>query len=153
MKKILMASLGLIILAGVVACGPTRPKGIKDCEFRLADVKTGETALTYVKLGIEMDVTNPNPVEVIIDHMRFKIYANGVEVGSGAKNFGELIEPGDSKKLRATVSIDYVSAGAALFSIIKSNTASYNIKAKVYYETPLGAYSSSSSISKASVGF
>ncbi len=147
MRKTLsvIAVLTLIFLAG---CVGTRPKGIKDCDFRVSDVKSTEKALTYAKLELEMDVTNPNGVGVIIDHMQLVIYANGQEIGGGAASFKDKpIPPGGSIKLKADIAIDYLSAGLAIFNMIKSHSASYSMRAKVYYETPLGAYHSWTTIS------
>lgn len=147
MRKTLsvIAVLTSIFLAG---CVGMRPKGIKDCEFRLADVETVEKALTYAKLELEMDVTNPNGVGVIVDRMQFSVYANGQEIGGGAASFKDKpIPPGGSVKFKANIALDYLSAGLAIFNMIKSHSASYSIRAKVYYETPLGAYHSWTTIS------
>jgi LEA14-like dessication related protein len=144
-KKVL---LFISVLAFLSGCVGTRPKGIKDCEFHLADVKTVEKALTYAKLQLELDVTNPNGVGVIIDRMQFSIYANGQQIGSGAASFKDNpIPPGESIKLKANVAVDYLSAGLAIFNMIKSQSASYSLGARVYYETPLGAYHSWTTIS------
>ncbi len=148
MKKILSvaAILAVVVFSG---CVGTRPKGIKDCDFRVSDVKTVEKAMTYAKLELEMDVTNPNGVGVIIDHIQLKLYADGNQIGSGAASFADSpIPPGESVKLKANLAIDYLSAGLAIFNMIISHSASYSLRANVYYETPLGAFHSWTTVSR-----
>lgn len=143
MKKTLLIIPALVMLAG---CVPSRPKGIKDCDIRLADMREKETALTYVKFDMLLDAINPNGVDVVIDHMDFRMYAGGHMVGSGAASFRKVIPAGSSVKLKAPVSVDYFSAGMAVISMMKAGTVDYMLRAKVYYSTPYGDYKSGQSI-------
>lgn len=138
------------MIALFTACGPTRPKGIKNFQLRLADLDVVETALTFAKLNVVIDATNPNGVDVLVDRMEFEVYVNGQNIGSGAASFREMFAPGESKKLKGKVAVDYISTGMAVLSIVKSDFASYSLRAKVYYETPMGNYHSWSTISSAS---
>ncbi len=148
MKRIALGVLAVFIL---VSCGPTRPKGIKNFQFRLADLDVVETALTYAKLNLVIDAVNPNGVDVLVDRMEYEVYVNGQNIGSGAASFKEMFAPGESKKLTGKVAVDYISSGLAVFNMLKSDFASYSLNAKVYYETPMGNYHSWSTISSASV--
>lgn len=148
MKRI---AIGFFAVMLIVSCGPTRPKGIKNFQFRLADLDVVETALTYAKLNLVIDAVNPNGVDVLVDRMEYEIYVNGQNIGSGAASFKEMFAPGESKKLQGKVAVDYISSGLAVLNLIKSDFASYSLNAKVYYETPMGNYHSWQTISHASM--
>lgn len=150
MKKISILMLSLVMLSG---CANRRPRGIKNCQFRLADMRSVEKKMTYAKFELLIDATNPNGVEVIINRMVFDVYANGQKIGSGATSFQESILPGESVKLNGKVSIDYIQTGMAIWSMLESASVSYSLGARVYYETPLGNYSSHTTISSAGVSF
>jgi len=149
MKKIAILILGALML---VSC-TMRPRGIRNCQFHLADMKTIEKEMTYAKVELLVDATNPNGVEVIIDRMIFDLYANGQKIGNGATSFQQSIPPGESVKLKGKMSIDYISSIMSIWSMLETASVSYSLGATVYYETPLGNYSSHSDISSAGFSF
>ncbi|MBN2379831.1 LEA type 2 family protein [candidate division WOR-3 bacterium] len=150
MKKFVLVALALLMLAG---CTNQRPRGIKNCQFHLADMRTTEKELTYAKVELLIDATNPNGVEVIIDRMIFDLYANGNKIGSGASSFQQGIPPGESVKLKGKMSIDYISGIMSLWNMLESSSVSYSLGARVYYETPMGNYYRHSTISSAGFSF
>ncbi|MBD3286589.1 hypothetical protein GF359_08450 [candidate division WOR-3 bacterium] len=150
MKKLVLTALALVMLIG---CTNQRPRGIRNCEFYLADMKTIEREMTYAKVEMLIDATNPNGVEVIIDRMIFDLYANGQKIGSGATSFLQSIPPGESVKLKGKMSIDYVSGIMSMWNMLHSSSVSYSLGARVYYETPLGNYYRHSTISSAGFTF
>ena len=150
MKKYAVLPLMVLMLAG---CANKRPRGIKNCQFHLADMKTIEKEMTYAKVELLVDATNPNGVEVIIDRMIFDLYANGQQIGSGASSFQQSIPPGESVKLKGKMSIDYISGIMSIWNMLESSSVSYSLGARVYYETPLGNYYRHSTISSAGFVF
>ncbi len=143
MKRTLVftATAFLLIMLALQGCFIVKRAALKNCEYRLTGTSIKEIALSYLRLGITVDVTNPNPVEVVLDRMRFDFYVNDKKIGNGISNLKTSIPSGESRKIEPIVTIDYKKAGAALISLIKSGAAAYKLVGTVYFDSPLGTIS------------
>lgn len=137
MKKILLFVLAVSLLPG---CFLFQRLALQNCEFRLAGTEIKEIALTYLRLGILIDVTNPNRIEVVLDRMRFDLYVNDKKIANATSNIKKKIPSGASAKIEPVVTIDYGQAGTALISMIKNMSARYKVVGTVYFDTPLGTF-------------
>ncbi|MCK4231749.1 LEA type 2 family protein, partial [candidate division WOR-3 bacterium] len=117
MKKFLLAALLASVLGG---CFILRRTQLQNCEFRLAGTSIKEIALTYLRLAINIDVTNPNRIDVVLDRMRFDLYVNDEHVANGVSNLKTRIPSGGSVKISPVVTLDYAQVGTAIISTIKN---------------------------------
>lgn len=138
MKKFLLAALLAAMLPG---CFILRRTQLQNCEFRLAGTSIKEIALTYLRLAINIDVTNPNRIDVVLDRMRFDLYVNDEHVANGVSNLKTRIPSGGSVKISPVVTLDYAQVGTAIISTIKNLGAKYKIVGTVYFDTPFGTMS------------
>lgn len=138
----------LIVFLTLLSCAIIQRVAIKNCEFRLAGSVIKEIALTYLRLGIIIDVTNPNSVDVILDRMRFDLYVNDKKVANATSNLKTTIPSGASVKITPIVTLDYGQVGTALISAIKNMSANYTLIGTVYFDTPVGTLSFPVTIAK-----
>ncbi len=138
MKRLFLLPLFVLVLS---SCALVQRIALKNCEFRLAGTAIKEIALTYLKLGIIIDVTNPNPIDVVLDRMRFDLYINETKVANATSNLKTTIPSGASVKVTPIVTLDYAQVGAVIVSAIKNLSAKYKVIGTVYFDTPLGTFS------------
>ncbi len=138
MRKILTAVFLAAMLPG---CFIFRRAQLQKCEFRLAGTSIKEITLSYLRLAINIDVTNPNRIDVVLDRMRFDLYVNDEHVANGVSNLKTRIPSGESVKISPVITIDYAQVGAAIISTIKNLGARYKIVGTVYFDTPFGTAS------------
>lgn len=138
MKKLFLLPLLALSLS---SCALIQRIALKNCEFRLAGTVIKELALTYLKLGIIIDVTNPNSIDVVLDRMRFDLYINDTKVANATSNLKTTIPSGASVKVTPVVTLDYAQVGTAIISAIKNLSAKYTVIGTVYFDTPLGTFS------------
>ncbi len=138
MKKLVLLPLLALTFS---SCALIQRIALKNCEFRLAGTVIKELALTYLKLGIIIDVTNPNSIDVVLDRMRFDLYINDTKVANATSNLKTTIASGASVKVTPVVTLDYAQVGAAIISAIKNLSANYTVIGTVYFDTPIGSFS------------
>jgi len=141
MNKGLIARMvpAIFLLAMLPACFVFRRTNLENCEYRLVSTSIKEITLTYLRIAINIDVTNPNRMDVVLDRMRFDVYVNEQHVANGSSNLKLRIPSGSSARISPVVTIDYAQAGAAIISTVKNLGARYKIVGTVYFDTPLGA--------------
>jgi LEA14-like dessication related protein len=138
MKKIFLA---LLLAAMLPGCFIFRRTQLQNCEFRLASTSIKEITLSYMRIAINIDVTNPNKIDVVLDRMRFDLYVNEQNVANGTSNLKTRIPSGSSARISPVVTLDYARVGAAIITTIKNLGAEYKIVGTVYFDTPLGTAS------------
>ena len=138
MKKILVT---VLLAAMLSACFIFRRTRLQKCEFRFVSTSIKEITLSYMRIAINIDVTNPNRIDVVLDRMRFDLYVNDQNVANGTSNFKVRIPSGSSARISPVVTLDYAQVGAAIISTIKNLGAKYKIVGTVYFDTPLGTMS------------
>jgi len=130
-----------VLAAALPGCFLIKRTALQNCEYRLAGTRITELALTYLKLEISIDVTNPNRTDVILDRMRFDLYLNDEKIANATSNLKTTIPSGESAKVKPVVTVDYSEVGTAVLSTIKNMSASYKVVGTVYFDTPLGTIS------------
>jgi len=137
-KKVLIIFLFLAMLP---ACFIWQRVALKNCEFRFAGTKIKEIALSYLKLELIIDVTNPNSIEVVLDRIAFDLFVNDEKIAKGSHNAKLRIPSGESKKVKPLVTLHYSEIGTALLSAIKNLSATYKVVGTVYFDTAVGSFS------------
>ncbi|MBN2379460.1 LEA type 2 family protein [candidate division WOR-3 bacterium] len=137
-KKILL----LVLLAAMLpGCFIWKRVALKNCEYKFAGTKIKEIALTYLKLELIIDVTNPNSIEVVFDRIAFDLYVNDEKIAKGSHNVKTKIPSGESAKIRPVVTVNYSEIQAAVLSAIKKFSATYKVVGTVYFDTAVGSFS------------
>ncbi|MBD3286412.1 hypothetical protein GF359_07625 [candidate division WOR-3 bacterium] len=137
-KKILI----LMLLAGMLpGCFIWQRVALKNCEYRFAGTKIAEIALSYIRLELIIDVTNPNSIEVVLDRIAFDLFVNDEKIAKGSHNAQLRIPSGESAKVRPVVTLHYSEIGTALLSAIKNMSATYRVVGTVYFDTGVGSFS------------
>lgn len=138
MKKLLLAAL---LVAMLPACFILRRTQLQKCEFRFVSTAIKEITLSYLRLAVNIDVTNPNAIDVVLDRMRFDLYVNDQHVANGTSNLKLRIPSGESARISPVITLDYAQVGAAIITTIKNLGARYKIVGTVYFDTPWGTAS------------
>lgn len=131
----------LLVLAMLPGCFIWHRVALKNCEYRLAGTKIKELALTYLRLEVIIDVTNPNSIEVVVDRIKFDLYVNDEKIANASQNVKTRIPSGESVKIRPLVTLDYSKVQLALISAIKKFSATYKVVGTVYFDTAVGSFS------------
>ncbi len=144
MKKYAAVIISFTVLT-LANCMAIRPDGITDCRFYLTDAyaDVNKVGLFYGDMVFEMNVFNPNSVDIAIEKMDLDFYVKGIHVGSKLTKLNKEIQAGDGIVIKPAVSVDLFRL---IFSHMRLDKYHFTLKAKVYYKTPYGNYSSRTTI-------
>jgi len=138
MKKIIC----LFSVAMLIGCAAIQERlAIKECKFALFSVTPYDFSFSDLKIDFVINVQNPNSIDAVLDRLEYNFLVNQTGVFSGTTGKGVKIPSGKSAKFTTTVTLEYTKLGSVLVDAIRLKKAAYQVKAKSFIDTPLGAIS------------
>lgn len=129
----------IILLLGCAAI--QERLAIKECKFALSSVTPYDFSFSDLKIDFVINVQNPNSIDAVLDRLEYNFLVNQTGVFSGTTGEGLRILSGKSAKFTTTITLEYTKLGAVLVDAIRLKKAAYEVKAKSFIDTPLGAIS------------
>src|SRR5215831_4076215 len=72
------ASVLLLAAACLASCGfAEKRRALKSCDFSIRDVTIEDVRVRSATVRVDMDVYNPNPIDVIVESMDLCFHADG----------------------------------------------------------------------------
>lgn len=83
-RRFVYPSLFIIFLLQMFfGCAPARL--LTQPEWRLSGIRIDRIDLSGASLGLAVQMTNPNPIGITVQHLSYRFYLRDVEIASGEK--------------------------------------------------------------------
>lgn len=115
-----------LALAGLTGCEsvPKEPITLKPCEYDMFEPpRIVDRGITSATLGFVFEVTNPNPVPVILESMDLDPSINDGRMGRTEVTPSVTIGASQKKKVKVDYDLSYISAGLGIIDAIASGKA------------------------------
>jgi LEA14-like dessication related protein len=130
----------LAVLLGILlACTSIDQRiSANKCKFSISRIEIRSFSLTGMTLGLYIDITNPNKIDVIIDKMVLDLYIKNIKTVN--VTFNEVTIPTTkTKTVIADVAIPYSIIGMSMIDELKNNREiPYRLTGIAYMNTRLG---------------
>jgi LEA14-like dessication related protein len=138
MKKLIC----LFAIVMLIDCTAIKERlAIKECKFALVSVTPYDFSFSDLKLDFVINVQNPNSIDAVLDRLEYDFLVNQTGVFSGTTGEGLKVPSGKSAKFTTTITLAYTKIGSVLVDAIRLKKAAYEVKAKSFIDTPIGAIS------------
>lgn len=146
MNRKLLALVVVIASMAAAGCNTLRDLQIQNPEYSFRDVRPRlSLALPLSASTIDFDmlveIENPNTVGLRLDRLDFDILVDGTHVVSGVTRDRVQIPARGSGDVRLRARVGYSevrSLWRELVEAIQGDRAKYEVRGRVYYDTPLG---------------
>lgn len=91
---------------------------IQNCKFNLVNARAHSFSFADMLVDLDIAVSNPNPIAVIIDKLDLLLFINDRETLSAGFG-GDSIQTNETRTLTTTLRIPYLKVGMALVDIIR----------------------------------
>lgn len=144
MSKLIVKGIAVALFAFYVTafnyggCGCDNPIdkriALKNCDFKLKNVDIEKIDLLGFALDLvfDVDVNNPNEIEVVIDKFDIELALNDNPVGKGSSPNKISIAAKENKSVPLRTKIEFRGTYKAIKSIIKDKEFDYLLKCTVY---------------------
>jgi LEA14-like dessication related protein len=124
---------------------------IEDCEIFIRnvqivgfDIPSGKIFPSAMRLGITLDIYNPNDVNIKLYNLEYEVYTNEIYVGNGSLDEEGVVDI--PKAATRMVNISYIAnltvlpeaALKTIQDIFQGESIHWMIKGTAYIKTPLG---------------
>ena len=138
MKKVIC----LFAIVMLIGCAAIKERlAIKECKFSLLSVTPYDFSFSDLKLDFVINVQNPNSIDAVLDRLEYDFLVNQTGVFSGTTGEGLKVQSGKAAKFTTTITLAYTKIGSVLVDAIRLKKAAYEVKAKSFIDTPIGAIS------------
>ena len=111
---------------------PRRP------EFELNRLKLKSLSLQGADMNLKLDVDNDHGSNIFLQDVTYDIQLAGLDVGGGyIAELGE-IDGATSGTVNVPITIDFVDAGTALYSVLQGDELEVGFRAALNVDTPFG---------------
>jgi LEA14-like dessication related protein len=131
---ILIAALGLLL-----SCTYIKQRiSANECKFTIVSIDIRSFSLTGITLGLSVNITNPNKIDVVIDKMVLDLYIKDTKTVN--VTFNEVtIAPKNTKTVSADLVIPYSIIGMSMIDEMKNKgEIQYRLAGMAYMNTRLG---------------
>lgn len=128
---------------------------ICDCKFRIANVESVEYNSLRdpdrLEINLNIDCKNPDKaIEAVLDKLIFNFYVNNRETTASSVVKKVKIPPEATVQFPVSIQLSLSKIERAVFDVITSKKASYELKGTAFFSTPIGEKSIPVTISKGS---
>lgn len=118
-------------------------KAIKNCDFDIHGVHFEDIRVLSVTVLLDLDVYNPNAIEVVIDKLDYQLFVEDHCVIEGSNVDKKVIPPQEKKRMDIRAEVNYVGSYKTVRRLIevvknKGEKVHYQLKGRVYLTTPFG---------------
>ncbi len=129
-----------VILTLLLGCSLIQERlAVKECKFSLKQARPYEFTLSDLKLDLTIGIANPNKVDAVLDRFDYQLVIAGENVLSGSTSQRIKVLSGKSKDFVTTVALNYQSISTAILKALKEGNPTYEMKGRVYIDTPIGS--------------
>lgn len=114
---IAMLSIAMIISG----CSSLTKIFLKDPELNVVSVKAANISLTDISIDIEVNVKNPNQIEINLDSLAYKLSLSGETVAEGNFDNEIIIPASDQKKIIIPVKFRFNSIQSILTGMMEKS--------------------------------
>jgi LEA14-like dessication related protein len=139
-----MKALNFIIFIVMicVSCAAVQERlAVRECTFALASVTPHDFTFNNVKVDFKIKADNPNKVDAVIDKFTYTFFVNNTDVFSGTTGKGITIPKQGTTDFITSIVLDYSNLSQTIIEVLKTQQASYTVKARAYINTILGEIS------------
>ncbi len=118
-------------------------KAIKNCDFDIHGVHFEDVRVLSVTVLLDLDVYNPNAIEVVIDKLDYQLFVEGHCVIEGSNLDKKVVPPQGKQRMDVRADVNYVGSYKTIRHLIdlvnkKEEKVHYQLKGRVYLATPFG---------------
>lgn len=106
---------------------------VKNCKFALKDVSIEKIGLRGLDLAFDVDINNPNKIEVVIDKFDVELWLKDNFVGKGSNSDKISIAAGKNKLVSLKTHIEIGGSIKAIISTIKDKEFDYLLKCTAFF--------------------
>lgn len=114
---------------------------VRECIFALVSVTPHDFTFNNVKVDFKIKGENPNRVDAVLDKFTYTFFVNNTDVFSGTTGKGITIPQQGATDFITSILLDYAKLNQTIIEVLKTQQASYTIKARAYINTVLGEIS------------
>jgi LEA14-like dessication related protein len=135
-------SLVALIVLLCISCAAIQERlAVRECTFALVSVTPHDFTFNNVTVDFKIEGKNPNKVDAVIDKFTYTFFVNNTDVFSGTTGKGITIPKQGAADFATSILLDYVNLSQTIIEVLKTQQASYTVKARAYVSTILGEIS------------
>jgi LEA14-like dessication related protein len=129
----------LVILAALAACSAIAERAFTRPTIVVKGVKVRSVGLTGGALEVSLQIANPNPYPVPVQHATYTFaLADSTEVGRGQSATSFTLPAHDSTVVLLPVDVSWEGLRAAARDAARDGTVDYRLTGSVTIDTPVG---------------
>jgi hypothetical protein len=129
----------VVLCVFLSACGwIERRKAVRNCDFTVRNVALEDVRVRSATVRLDLDVYNPNPIDVVIERMDLCFYADDRCVVRSHDVQGVTIPPYEKRPLVVRSDVSYLDGLEALASLVKHGPGNYQVRGTVHLTSALG---------------
>ncbi|UCC11348.1 MAG: LEA type 2 family protein [candidate division WOR-3 bacterium] len=135
-------SLVALIVLCCISCAAIQERlAVRECTFALVSVKPHDFTFNNVQVDFKIEGKNPNKVDAVIDKFTYTFFVNNTDVFAGTTGKGITIPKQGATDFVTSILLDYSKLSQTIIEVLKTQQASYTVKARAYISTILGEIS------------
>ena len=135
-------SLVALIVLCCISCTAIQERlAVRECTFALVSVSPRDFTFNNVTVDFKIEGKNPNSVNAVIDKFTYTFFVNNTDVFSGTTGKGITIPKQGATDFITSIVLDYSNLTQTIIEVLRTQQASYTVKARAYISTILGEIS------------
>ena len=130
----------MVLAAGASACAwlQAAQGGFKKPDVAYKSASLSDVSLSGATLNVVTRVDNPNPVEVALADVDYRLSVEGHPVATGKPPEGQVIPANGNADLTLPASFKFTDLGQAVTTLLEKGSAGYRAEGTVGVKTPIG---------------
>jgi len=125
-----------------IACTAIQERlAVRECVFDLVSVTPHDFTFNKVTVDFKVKADNPNNVDAVLDKFTYTFIVNNTDVFSGTTGKGITIPQKGTTDFVTSIVLDYSKLSQTIIEVLKTQQASYTVKARAFVSTILGEIS------------
>lgn len=135
MKSSLSALFAVVLLVMTGCSGNSSLSGMQDIEVALADLQFAQAGLLEQEIGLELRLSNPNPIDVAAQGLRFDMELDNAAFARGLSNQTVSLPPLSEVIVPVTVRVPTVELIDRLITLSEGEPIDYSITGLLFLST------------------
>lgn len=146
-KKVIFAVI-VMTTVSIVSCTYMKQRlALKKCNFTIVSIEIQKFSLSGMTIGLCLGITNPNPIDVVIDKMDLDLYIENIKTIHVIFD-AETIPSKHYKTTKAEVDVPFKTIGISGIAMKNGEKLRYKLSGMVYMNTSAGIIKFPVTISK-----
>jgi LEA14-like dessication related protein len=139
MRRFRLVMLGLV-LATASACAAASLRDFEEPVVTLQNLTLNGLGITGGSVDISLNVYNPNRFRLDGTRLRYTLWVDSVQFGSGETSERFVVQDGDSATVTIPLDFTYAGVGSAWRSLQNTGTVNYRVAGDIDVGTTLGTF-------------